>query len=72
MITPSLPLLLNVRVVSSVELPSPSPKLPPTVTLPVVVIASIYAFAQYNELVPRSRALSVDGSKLSSNLATDV
>ena len=37
-------------------------RLPPTATLPVVVIESMYASLKYNELVPKSTSLSVTGS----------
>ena len=37
-------------------------KLPPTETLPVVVIESMYASLKYKELVPKSTSLSVTGT----------
>lgn len=37
--------------------------IPPALIFPVVAIASIYAFAQYNDVVPKSLALSVDGTR---------
>ena len=38
-------------------------RLPPTATLPVVVIESIYASLKYSEDVPKSTSLSVTGNK---------
>ena len=38
-------------------------RLPPTDTLPVVVIESMYASFQYSEDVPKSTSLSVTGNK---------
>ena len=42
-------------------------RLPPTETLPVVVIESIYASFQYSEEVPKSTSLSVTGANTPSD-----
>ena len=46
--------------------------IPPALIFPVVVIASIYAFCQYREVVPKSCALSDEGTRSESNLPVAV